>query len=184
VDVNNKCGTLREPDMVKAASCIADKINALSTPRVNYSRPSATIRTEAYQNHLLEIWTKYQLLDTIMNGRVYTPEAMQACEATYVAVLDEKQSHGIVAQPSSSGDEAPHVERRAIDVSRRIANALMKQVTIKTTTVDSAGVKTTTITSNVEDYIHSATVNPPACDSKIKWGGLFKHYDPVHFQLP
>jgi hypothetical protein len=184
-DVNNKCDPLRE-DMRRAANCIADKINKLSSPPIKpkYTTPSATVRTEAYQNHLLEIWTKSQQLDTIMNSVVYTPETKQACAATYAAVLAEKQAHGIDAQPSSSGDEAPHVERRAIDVPRRIANALMDQVTIEATTVDSAGVETTTITSDVEDYIHSATVNPPACDSNISWGGRFKHYDPVHFQLP
>lgn len=184
VDVNKKCGTLREPDMVDAAACIAKKIKALSTPKITYSEPSATIRTAEYQDHLLEIWTKSKLLDPIMNGFVYTLETKQACAATYAAVLAEKQSHGIAAQPSSSGKEAPHVEHRAIDVPRRVANALMKQVTIESTTIDSSGVETTTITSNVEDYIHSATVNPPACDSKISWGGLFKRYDPVHFQLP
>lgn len=185
-DVNNKCGRLRD-DMDKAASCIADKIKALSTPKVDYSNPSATIRTEAYQNHLLEIWTKSQQFDTIMNGFVYTLETKQACAASYASVLAEKQSHGIDAQPSSSGKEAPHVERRAIDVPRKIAKALIKQVTIYATTFYKVNGKTKSkrvVVSDVEDYIHSATVNPPACDANIGWGGNFKKYDPVHFQLP
>jgi hypothetical protein len=188
VDVNNKCDPLTD-DMKHAASCIADKINSLSSPAVNpkYTTPSATVRTAAYQDHLLEIWTKSQQLDTIMNSVVYTPETKQACAATYAAVNKEKAEHGITHQPSSSGEAAPHVERRAIDVPEAIAKTLIKQVTVYTTTytkVNGKNVPTKTITSNVEDYIHSATVNPPGCDSKISWGGLFKRYDPVHFQLP
>jgi hypothetical protein len=192
-DINNKCGTLRKPDMVDAAACIATKINKLSSPPVNpkYTSPSATIRTTEYQNHLLEIWDKSATLNCLMNSLAYTPEylaAMKVACAQRKAEIDaEKQSHGIKHQPSSSGDAAPHVEHRAIDVPGAVVESLIKQVTLYTTTYPIINGKKTpvrTITSDVEDYIHSATVNPPACDSRISWGGRFKNYDPVHFQLP
>jgi hypothetical protein len=190
-DVNNKCGKLRD-DMDKAASCIADKINALRTPTIDYSVPSATIRTEAYQNHLLEIWTKSQLLDSIMNSLSYTPENLAklrvACAQRQAEIDGEKVSHGIDSQPSSSGDEAPHVERRAIDVPRKVAKALIKQVTIYATTetiVNGVKKKKQVVTSDVEDYINSKTVNPStSCTSYISWGGEFNPIDRVHFQLP
>jgi hypothetical protein len=185
VDVNNKCGTLREPDMAAAASCIADKIHKALGYNV-YTVPSSTIRTVAYQDHLLEIWTKSQRLDTIMNSVVFLPEIKQACVPVNVDVGNEKVQHGITHQPSSSGDAAPHVQHRAIDVPEAVANALMDQVTTYTTTTNSTGDVTTTITGDVEDYMHSATDNPPACDPNLSWGGRFKKpkRDPVHFQLP
>jgi hypothetical protein len=184
VDVNNKC-TLREPDMAAAASCIADKIHKALGYNV-YTVPSSTIRTVAYQDHLLEIWTKSQRLDTIMNSVVFLPEIKQACVPVNVDVGNEKVQHGITHQPSSSGDAAPHVQHRAIDVPEAVANALMDQVTTYTTTTNSTGDVTTTITGDVEDYMHSATDNPPACDPNLSWGGRFKKpkRDPVHFQLP
>ena len=187
VDVNQKCGTLREPDMVAAANCIADKIKALSTPRINYSGPSATIRTAEYQNHLREIWDKSVSLDTIMNSVVYTPEIKQACIQRKADVDSEKSRHGLDSQPSSSESKAPHVEHRAIDIPRSVSKELIKQVSIYTFTiikVNGKNILKKTLTSDVEDYIHSATVNPPACDSRISWGGRFNPVDRVHFQLP
>jgi hypothetical protein len=34
---------------------------------------------------------------------------------------------------------------------------------------------------DVQDYVNNPLVNPPAC--KLRWGGRFKDYDPVHFDL-
>lgn len=181
VDVDNACGTLRAPDMVDAASCIAAKIKALNIP---YTQPSATIRTTAYQNHLLEIWDKSERLKVIMNSVVYTPEIKQACAPRNLEVNNEKAQHHIKYQPSSSGDSAPHVEHRAIDVPEAVIKALKDQVTTYTTTVTiiNGQKKTTkTITSNVEDYMHSA---PNACNPNLRWGGTFTPKDSVHFQLP
>jgi hypothetical protein len=181
VDVDNACGTLREPDMVEAASCIAAKIHALNIP---YTQPSATIRTTAYQDHLLEIWTKSQQLDTIMNSVVYLPAVKQACAPRNVEINNEKAAHGITHQPSSSGDAAPHVEHRAIDIPEAVIKALKKQVTTYTTTVTIINGKkriTRTIASDVDDYMHSV---PNACDANLSWGGRFNPVDPVHFQLP
>ena len=180
MDVNNACGTLTS-DMAKAASCIADKIHALNIP---YTQPSATIRTTAYQNHLLEIWTKSQQLDTIMNSVVYLPEVKQACAPRNVEVNNEKAQHGITHQPSSSGDAAPHVEHRAIDVPEAVAKALMDQATTYTTTYITTNGQRTPIqevASDVEDYMHSA---PNACNPNLRWGGRFDSNDWVHFELP
>jgi hypothetical protein len=190
VDVNNACGTLRKPDMVNAESCIAAKINAALinvSPVVIYTDPSATIRTTAYQNHLLEIWTKSQELNTIMNSVVFTPETKQACAPVNVDVNNEKAQHHIKYQPSSSGDAAPHVEHRAIDVPEAVSDALMDQVTTYTTTYITVNGQRTPIqevASDVEDYMHSATVNPPACNPNLSWGGRFDSHDWIHFELP
>lgn len=180
VDVNHACGELTG-DMANAAICVAAKINALNIP---YTQPSATIRTSAYQNHLLEIWTKSQQLDTIMNSVVYLPEIKQACAPINADINNEKSAHGITHQPSSSGDAAPHVEHRAIDVPEAVAKALMDQVTTYTTTytiVNGQSIPTQEVASDVEDYMHSA---PNACDANLSWGGRFDSYDYVHFQLP
>jgi hypothetical protein len=186
VDVNNKCAPLRD-DMKKAASCIADKIKALSSPKLDYSSPSATVRTAEYQNHLREIWDKSKQFDNIMQSFVYTEETKQACLQRKAEIDSELQKHAIDSQPSSSESKAPHVERRAIDIPRSIAKELIRQVTMYTTTtsiVNGRKVTTKTLTSDVEDYIHNAKINPPACDSKISWGGRFNPVDRVHFQLP
>jgi hypothetical protein len=190
VDANNKCGSLNN-DMVVAAACIAKKIGALSSPHVDYAGPSATIRTTEYQNHLLEIWTKSQWLDTLMNSLSFTPEysasMKQACAQRKLEIDKELSQHAIDSPPSPSGNAAPHVEHRVIDIPRGAAKALINQVTIYATTetiVNGIRKRKQVVTSDVEDYIHSATVNPPACDSKISWGGRFDPIDRVHFQLP
>ena len=186
VDVNGACGTLREPDMVAAASCIADKIHKALGYNV-YTVPSSKIRTVAYQDHLLEIWNKSGQLKVIMNSVVYTPETKQACVPVNVDIGNELKQHGITHQPSSSGDAAPHVQHRAIDVPEAVANALMDQVTTYTTTatiINGQKSSTQEVVGDVEDYMHSATDNPPACDPNLRWGGRFDSYDYVHFQLP
>jgi hypothetical protein len=186
VDVDNKCGELTD-DMKKAAACIEKKINALSTPKINYPGPSATIRTAEYQNHLREIWDKSSQLNTIMNSVVFTAETKLSCVQRKADMDTHKTLHKLKAEPSSAGKEAPHVERRAIDVPEAVAKALINQVTLYSTiysTVNGKLKAKRVVVSTVEDYIHSATVNPPACDSNLRWGGLFKKYDPVHFQLP
>ncbi len=119
-----------------------------------------------------------------MNSVVFTPETKQACVPVNADVNNEKSQHHIKYKPSSSGDAAPHVEHRAIDVPEAVSDALMDQVTTYTTTVTIVNGKkniTKTIATDVEDYIHSA---PNACNPYLSWGGRFDSPDWVHFQLP
>lgn len=185
VDIDHKCDPLSD-SMKKAASCIAAKINALSSPKLNYSTPSATVRTAEYQNHLREIWNKSKQLDSIMNGGAYTDEVKHAC-VQRKAEIDAHKMHGLKSQPSSAGDAAPHVEHRAIDIPKKIIDSMTAQVNVyvyKMVKVNGKNILKKVLISDVEDYVHSATINPPACDSMISWGGRFDPVDPVHFQLP
>ena len=59
-DVNNACSSKLLPEMQKQAQCLADKIHALGLP---YTEPSATVRTEAYQQHLLDVWNKLREIE-------------------------------------------------------------------------------------------------------------------------
>ena len=167
--------------MQAAASCIADKINR-AVPSANYTIPSATVRTEAYQNHLLAVWNKSK---EIMK-KVVTDDGVQACAAVIADTNHEMGHHGITSLPSSRGKQAPHVERRAIDIPEDVVDALKGQVTTITTMSILPGCLSCTIviTNDVQDYMRSATVNPPACDSRLRWGGRFTPIDNVHFQLP
>lgn len=93
-------------------------------------------------------------------------------------------NHGIDAQPSNKGAQAPHVLGRAIDIPRAVADAMIAKVTgiAFVPSVPDCFACGMRVTSNVQDYINSATDNPPACN--LRWGGMFTPYDPVHFQLP
>lgn len=179
VDVNNACATELTPDMQAGAQCVADKIHALAIP---YTGPSATVRTAAYQNHLLDVWNKSK---EIKNKKLSDAQK-QACAAVIVNVDSEMARHGIDSPPSSSGNVAPHVLGRAIDIPMDVVNAMMAQVT-NTTVVIPVNCFLFCMTipvyiGDVQDYVNSATVNPPACN--LNWGGRFIPYDPVHYQLP
>lgn len=161
VDVNNACPGLT-PEMQSQAQCLADKIRKL-TPAIPYTKPSATIRNTAYQNHLLAVWNKSK---EIVNLK--TDADKQTCATLIADVNNEMALHGITTRPSSLGNQAPHVLGRAIDIPKNIAKALKAQ--------------TVWITGDVQDYVNSATMNPPACN--LRWGGRFMPVDTVHFQLP
>lgn len=179
VDIDNACAAGLTPDMKDGAQCVADKIHALAIP---YTGPSATIRTEAYQDHMLDVWNKSE---EIKNKDDWLPGEKQACAAVITDVNNEMGWHGIDSTPSSSEDLAPHVLGRAIDIPRNVAKTLIAQVT-NTTFVANCIVclPLPVITGDVQDYVNSSRINPPACN--LNWGGRFKkpRPDPVHFQLP
>ena len=180
-DVNNACSSKLLPEMQRQAQCLADKIHALglSTP---YTGPSATVRTAAYQKHLLEVWEKLEEI----KKKVRTDEQKQACATVIANANNEMEWHKIKSEPSNKGNEAPHVEGKAIDIPMDVVDALKARVS-NTTFVTFTGcifcmpIAITTI-GDVQDYVNSAVVNPTACN--LKWGGRFKRIDEVHFQLP
>lgn len=185
VDIRHKCPEITE-DMKKGVECLAKKIAAFYPP-ITYSGPSATIRNKAYQKHLSDVYNQSEEIA----GTDWTDAEKQACAARIADVDKEMKWHKIKAGPSKKGDQAPHVKGEAIDISEDVANALIERCTktnVKAyvTTYFPGCIKCQHIplvTGNVEDYINSAVINPPACN--LEWGGLFKNnYDPIHFQLP
>lgn len=178
-DVNNACSSKLLPEMQKQAQCLADKIHALGQ---DYSGPSATVRTAAYQKHLLEVWSKLKEIEQTP----LSDEVELACAAVIANANNEMDWHKIESDPSSKGNEAPHVLGKAIDIPKGVVDAMTARVS-NTTFVTFTGcifcipIAITTI-GDVQDYVNSATVNPPACN--LKWGGRFKRIDKVHFQLP
>jgi hypothetical protein len=176
-DVDKACPDM-VPEMQKQAQCLANKINKLPL-MPHYTEPSATIRTTAYQNHLLDVFKL-----SVQISRL-TDAEKQVCAARIADVNVHKIRHGIVSEPSASDDKAPHVLGKAIDIPEAIANALIAKVTKYGTLTLLPNcpycIPITTITSDVESYVQSATINPPACN--VRWGGNFGRVDNVHFQL-
>ena len=181
-DVDNVCPSLN-PKMTEPnggqMQCLADKINKLAlTPA--YTGPSSTIRTEAYQQHFVDIWDKW----TDIKSQDLSDEEKLVCAVEIADVEAEMKRHGIDAPPSKKKSQAPHVLGNALDIPKEVAKALMAKVT-----------NTNYITfippfcficmpvpvyiGDVQDYVDSALVNPPACD--LRWGGNFD--DKVHFHL-
>jgi len=165
--------------------CFADKVHALGIP---YKEPSATIRTEAYQQHLLDVYKKS------LNIADLSDAEKQVCSGVIADVNAQMDHHKITFPPSSKGSVAPHVKGIAFDIPENVAKALKARVTM---TQVKASIAThhpgcisclhiPLVTGDVQDYIDSAMPNPPAC--KLDWGGRFvnpvtKKTDIVHFQL-
>lgn len=166
--------------------CLANKIRKLALP-VPYTGPSATIRTKAYQQHFVDIWNKSEEIE---NKDDWLPGEEEACAAVISDVKAEMKRHGIDAPPSQKGDDAPHVLGNALDIPRNVSKSMIAKATM--TNVRNfyktyfpgciACLHIPLVTGDVQDYVNSAAVNPPACN--LRWGGRFAPYDPVHFQLP
>jgi hypothetical protein len=181
-DVDKACPDLT-PEMQKQAQCLADKINKLAlTPAYNGS--SATIRTEAYQKHFVDIWKWHK--DIVKQQKYWTAAQQQVCAPTVAKVEAELAKHGIDAPPSNKGSKAPHVLGNALDIPRGVRDALMAKVTNTTfllpVNCTVFCMEIPVYIGDVQDYVNSTLVNPPACN--LRWGGRFTPYDPVHFQLP
>ncbi len=157
VDSTGTCPELT-PEMKQQAQCLADKITSLG---ISYPGPTATIRTSAYQAHLREIWEKLIELKKLKD-----PAVIQACASRKAEIETHKLSHGLTDRPAVSNSR--HESGNAIDIGRDVVHELINRVT--------------TDTSGVQDYINSPFTNPPACN--LQWGGRFRQYDWVHFQLP
>lgn len=184
-DVNNACTSSLDDRWNKPSGgqmqCLADKFSKLALIS-RFTKPSATIRTTTYQNHLLAVWNKLEEVKL----KDLTDTQKQACASIIADVNNHQNIHGIKAKPSESNDQAPHVLGKAIDVPENLSDELISKVTQYSTVnlqpICSFCVPITTVTSDVESYVQSATVNPPACN--VRWGGRFTPYDPIHFQLP
>ncbi len=177
-DINNACPSLT-PEMQNQAQCVSDKIQKLGL-RTPYTKPSATIRNAAYQNHLRAVWDKSKAIEKLADSEKH------ACTAVITDVDSHMARHDFDSPPSSSGNQAPHVNGRAIDIPKSVAKELMKKaaafITIPKPLNCLPCKDTVTIIGDVQDYMNSTTDNPPACN--LRWGGRFTPVDKVHFQLP
>lgn len=180
-DVNNACSSKLTDEMKKQAQCLADKIHKLG---ISYTEPSATIRTEAYQQHLLDVWNWMQDIKSEDLSNVQKT----ACTKVITDVYAHQKKHGIISDPSKKGNTAPHVIGKAVDIPSDVASAVMDRVTDNTFItfngcVFCIPISITTI-GDTQDYVNDAIVNPPPCN--LIWGGRFKRRNPdnVHFQLP
>jgi hypothetical protein len=181
-DVDLACGSL-DPEMVNQAQCLADKIHSLAIP---YTEPSATVRTEAYQKHFVDIWKWHKKIDK--DSPTWSDAEKQACAPMVAKVAAEMGTHQITGEPSNSGANAPHVLRKAVDIDRAVVDAMNASIT-NTTFVMPANcffgfcMPVPVYIGDVQDYVDSPLINPPPC--KLRWGGRFKgkKFDPVHFDL-
>lgn len=185
-DIDLACGPL-DPEMVNQAQCLADKINKLGIP---YTEPSATVRTEAYQQHFVDIWKWNKDIKKSQDDG-WTDAEKLACAPTVAKVKAEMDKHKITWAPSNSGPDAPHVLRKAIDIDEAVVDAMDEKVS-DTTFVMPVNcflfcMPIPVYIGDVQDYVNSPLVNPPPC--KLRWGGRFKDQygndkpDPVHFDL-
>jgi hypothetical protein len=159
-DVYGACSIALTPATQQQAQCLANKIGALNIP---YDGPESTVRSPAYQAHFKEIWENSAWLDAIEEQG--DPAVIQACAARRAEVASHMGYHGIVGEPAKS--DSNHLSGQAIDVASSVVQQMMAAVG--------------TEWSDVQDYVRSNQVNPPACN--LTWGGRFRRYDPVHFQL-
>ena len=181
VDVNKACPDL-EPEMEKQAQCLANKISRLGLS-VPYTGPGATVRTTAYQQHFVDVWKWKTKIDK--DSPTWSDTEKQACAPIVAKVEAEMAKHKIVGKPSNSGDQAPHVQRKAIDIDEAVVDAMDAKVSETTFIVPlyclfcPPGYPV--YIGDVQDYVNNALLNPPPCN--LRWGGRFRNYDGVHFDI-
>jgi len=171
----------------KLASCVAGKVKDALGNNYSYNGPTATYRTDAYQQHLYDIWARAVQLDLIK--MFASPEIAQACVDSQVNkdVQEAIRHHGVLIYPIKTAGS--HGESRAIDISRKDVEALEKKVTIyKDTVITYKGVQRTvkTVVFDIQDYMNALslwTLSPCFNVPAIEWGGKFRHVDRVHFQF-
>jgi hypothetical protein len=132
--------------------CWREKVNSVG---YQYSPPTSTIRTAAYNKHLQEVWSYYDQHKALVND----PEQYQACARRRAVVEAELGKHKLARVPA---DQSKHLTGRAFD-SGQVGTLL------------AAG-------HNPMKMLRTTTPNP-ACS--LIWGGTWRglEYDPVHFHL-
>ena len=181
-DVDGECEPL-DPEIVKQEQCLAKKIRALG---IAYTEPSATVRTVAYQQHFVNLWEWHEV-KIPLGQSIWTDAEKQECAPMVAKVEAEWKKHVLDGAPSNAGPDAPHVLRKAIDINKSIPKAMGAAVNKTTFLVPFPTYcflclpEYPVYIGDVQDYVNSPLVNPPAC--KLRWGGRFRKYDPVHFDL-
>jgi hypothetical protein len=107
VDGTGACGTLT-PEMQQQEQCLADKIRALGIP---YTRPTSTVRTVAYQDHLAKIWEKWEELKNLPE------EQVQACAKRKKEIEDEKNKHELTFTPPPANPIRTHTSTAGLSIS-------------------------------------------------------------------
>ena len=174
------------------AKCVASKLAPATLPI------TATYRTDPYQKHLWELWTRAEQLRKLS----YLALVNRPCVNSPVntAVQAELQHHGNLITPIKTAGS--HGESRAIDIPKDVVKALQKKAatfSVTTYTVVKGKKIPVIVPMSIEDYINSTTDNPtPECKAAlaycsafplkatpcIQWGGNFKkNPDLVHFQF-
>jgi hypothetical protein len=169
--------SLLSPKTQSAEQCLAGRVASELLQADSGYKVTATVRTLAYQAHLLAVWKKFfELQDAIKNN----PAIGQQCPALIAQVegemgfrltqnpTDKKstctasgRNHCLVQQPSSK--DPKHTQNIAFDISKA--------------TVDKF--------NNILLPPRSMTTEANACN--LTWGGTFKDQngkpkpDPVHF---
>ena len=169
----------------KLASCVAGKIKDALGNSYSYNGPTATYRTDAYQQHLYDIWARAVQLDLIK--MFASPEIAQACVDSQVNkdVQEEIRHHGNLIKPTKTAGS--HGDSRAIDIPNRVVDAMKEKVTtynVTATIIKGKPHIARTVIYDIQNYMNTPTLNPLSpCFNlpDIQWGGRFG--DPVHFQF-
>jgi hypothetical protein len=142
--------------------CWSGKLDANG---IAYGGPTSTLRTPAYDRHLLNVWQLYKQHEVLFAERATAPELVQACAARRAAVQAEMNNwHGLRKAPVITPNST-HQQGRAFDVSDSVIDAVYN------TTAEGAGF-----------LVNTASPSSPACT--LRWGGDFRG-DPDwwHFDL-
>lgn len=136
--------------------CLRGKLSGIG---VAYGGPTSTLRTAAYNQHLINVWDFNQRHRNLRNN----PEQWQACTARRAAVRAEVVKHDLYRRPAPN---SRHLRGRAFDVALAVVNG------VQTTTGDDSSA-----------LLVTASPNSPACT--MTWGGTWPpgEYDPIHFEL-
>lgn len=123
---------------------------------VVYTEPTSTYRTAGYQNHIADVWDKWNRHSVPMNLDVY-----QSCTVKRAVVLAEMDGppapgHKLVYPPSGNSHSGA-----AFDVDSTVVSLLRYAV------------------PDLQAYLNTAAPGDAACN--LTWGGKYDYPDNVHF---